>query len=36
MQAIDAAERKFGGKAVDDALDNEQANPEFEIELMTE
>ncbi len=35
-QAVDAAERKFGGKAVNAALDNEQASAAFEIELMTE
>lgn len=34
-QAIDAAEKKFGGKAVNAALDNEQANAAFEVELMT-
>ncbi|ULJ72272.1 PepSY domain-containing protein [Rhizobium gallicum] len=35
-QAIDAAEKKFGGKAVNAALDNEQASAAFEVELMTD
>ncbi|WP_018897995.1 PepSY domain-containing protein [Rhizobium sp. 2MFCol3.1] len=35
-QAIDAAEKKFGGKAVNAALDNEQASAAFEVELMSD
>lgn len=35
-QAVDAAEKKFGGKAVNAALDNEQASAAFEVELMTD
>lgn len=34
--AIAAAEKQFGGKAVNAALDNEQANAAFEVELMSE
>jgi len=34
-EAIAAAEQKFGGKAVNAALDNEQTTPTFEIELMS-
>lgn len=34
--AIAAAEKQFGGKAVNAALDNEQASASFEVELMTE
>ncbi|AFL50639.1 putative membrane protein YkoI [Sinorhizobium fredii] len=33
--AIAAAEKKFGGKAVDAALDDEQQIATFEVELMT-
>jgi uncharacterized membrane protein YkoI len=36
LQAVDAAEKKFGGKAVNAALDNEQASAAFEVELMTD
>ncbi|WP_260690669.1 PepSY domain-containing protein [Rhizobium leguminosarum] len=34
--AITAAEKQFGGKAVNAALDNEQASAAFEVELMTD
>ena len=34
--AVAAAEKQFGGKAVNAALDNEQASTTFEVELMTE
>jgi len=34
--AVAAAEKQFGGKAVNASLDNEQANAAFEVELMTE
>lgn len=33
--AIAAAEKAFGGKAVSAALDQEQAEPAYEVELMT-
>lgn len=34
--AVAAAEKQFGGKAVNAALDNEQASAAFEVELMTD
>lgn len=34
-KAVDAAEKAFGGKAVNAALDHEQASPTYEVELMT-
>ena len=34
-EAIAAAEKAFGGKAVSAALDQEQAEPAYEVELMT-
>jgi len=34
-EAIATAERQFGGKAVNAALDTEQASAAFEVELMT-
>jgi uncharacterized membrane protein YkoI len=34
--AVSAAEKQFGGKAVNAALDNEQASAAFEVELMTD
>ncbi|TCL69434.1 PepSY domain-containing protein [Rhizobium sp. BK251] len=33
--AVAAAEKQSGGKAVNAALDNEQANATFEVEIMT-
>lgn len=34
--AVAAAEKQFGGKAVNASLDNEQASAAFEVELMTD
>lgn len=34
-EAIATAEKEFGGKAVNAALDQEQTDPTYEVELMT-